>query len=190
MRLMEISKLEVIQRSFDSLLKRAFSIGQKSQMLDAFTLEVALLTFKSAFLQQKVVGLKILTEVVRKMKANTFIHLTLEQFRDWLATHRIYENIFDRDTHDQLVKVSGELLRFLFEKDLVTEMQLELCFGLYEHASQSANKELAQSIYKALYDIPTVFHAKHALKIIELIARQVRHFCHQEQIYPFFLYIK
>jgi hypothetical protein len=56
------------------------------------------------------------------MKANTFIHLTLEQFRDWLATHRIYENIFDRDTHDQLVKVSGELLRFLFEKDLVTEM--------------------------------------------------------------------
>ena len=101
LRQMEISKLEVISRSYSNLLKRVLSVGEKNREIERFTFDVALLTFNCAFLQQKVVGMKIIGEILRKVKLKDYHCFGVRELQEWITENKIFEKIFSHvDGHE------------------------------------------------------------------------------------------
>ena len=62
---MDKDKLEAIILAIGNLTKRAFSLGEKIDFIENFHLEIALLCFKSKFLNQKIHGLKMIAEIIK-----------------------------------------------------------------------------------------------------------------------------
>ncbi len=65
-RTMEITKLEVIHSALDPILKRFLPPDIAKNKIDEFIFKVASLTFNSSFLQQRIIGVKIMADIIRK----------------------------------------------------------------------------------------------------------------------------
>lgn len=67
---LSIEILEAILRGLDSLLKRVYSIPERSEMLETLRLDVSLLCFKSDAPNTKIQGLKIMLDIIKQAAYN------------------------------------------------------------------------------------------------------------------------
>lgn len=67
---MEKEKIDHVFTNIENFLKRAFSIGEKYQLMEEFSFDMVILLLKSSSLNQQITGVKILTDLIKKVSSS------------------------------------------------------------------------------------------------------------------------
>src|SRR4051794_7741603 len=89
-----------------------------NEAVERFNLATALKRFRSAMFERRVNGLAAIAEAALRSKrsnANGTQWLTIAGMTEWLAAEGILEECFSRNAHNELMRRSADLLKFLGE---------------------------------------------------------------------------
>ena len=80
-------KLDLILKAMENLLKRNYSLGYKFEFIEKLSLELAILCFKSNFLDKKVQSLKFISDLGRMVRSCYYKVITLEYLQNYINEH-------------------------------------------------------------------------------------------------------
>ena len=119
--------------------------------------DICLLCLDSNFLERKLQGLKMIMDVMKNVKFNTYKFLNGAFIVDFIDKNQVFEKIYGSKGHNQLIQRSTEFLRYF-----VTEMQLEQQYvELIWNCTKKGDIEAKLSIYKIISDISHYFKPEH-----------------------------
>ena len=135
--------------------------------------DICLLCLDSNFLERKLQGLKMIMDVMRNIKYNTYKFLNGPFIVDFIDKNQVFEKIYGSKGHIQLIQRSTDFLRYF-----VTEMQLEQKYvELIWNCTKKGDVEAKLNIYKIISDISHFFKGEHItyfmMKIAEIPANEI-----------------
>eukprot|EP01029_Cantina_marsupialis_P003402 TRINITY_DN132330_c1_g2_i1.p1 TRINITY_DN132330_c1_g2~~TRINITY_DN132330_c1_g2_i1.p1 ORF type:complete len:2929 (-),score=891.17 TRINITY_DN132330_c1_g2_i1:193-8979(-) len=93
-----------------------------------FALQMGLRCFNTDILQLKLSGLKIISIFAERTIPSAYDNIgsfTATQMVQWIQTNKIFDVLFHPGTHDQVIKQSDDLIKFLIDANLLQESVLE-----------------------------------------------------------------
>lgn len=162
-------KIDFVVKMLQELLKRAFPISMQLEIVEKFSLDISFLCFNSDFLERKLQGLKAIMEIMKdvKYRLKKFESLLdVEVLCRWLNEKQIFEGLYGRDSHAQLIQRSGDFLKFIINEDFFTLENLALIWD----SLRKGNVEERLAIYKALSSVSIHFKPDH----IEFLVQKLK----------------
>jgi hypothetical protein len=140
-------RLDMCINAVGSLLKRAYSLREKAEMVELFKLDLVGVCFRSEFLEKKIQAVKQLGDIARNLAGNKFVKL--EELMAWVKEQRVFEQLFSKTVHIQLLQRTSDFLRFLITNDRLELPLMEQVFELMT----SDDLEIRQAVKEKLGNI-------------------------------------
>lgn len=160
-------RIDSILNAFDILLKRAYSLPEKNEMVESLNLQICSICFDSKFLERKLQGLKSLLEVLKQVKFGHAKFITNEYLNEFIETNQIFDKIYGNRGHTQLIQRSSEFLKFLIGEGNLSPEELEVVWS----STRKGDTETKLATYKVLSDISVHLQNSHLDFLIEKIAK-------------------
>ncbi|CAD8095799.1 unnamed protein product [Paramecium sonneborni] len=158
-------KMNLIIQAFKVLLDRIMNEDQRREWLQKLSLEFVQICFNCNFLDKKIMGLKLLTDMLKQASTDKCPQTILQ----WIETENIMETLFHHNTHLQLLERTKELIRlYLIIENAFTVKHLKMIWDLM----QQNDNELRPIIFKLINEIAfqmRIQHVSYFLKQIQLL---------------------
>jgi hypothetical protein len=103
-------------------------LREKAEMVELFKLDLVGVCFRSEFLEKKIQAVKQLGDIARNLAGNKFVKL--EELMAWVKEQRVFEQLFSKTVHIQLLQRTSDFLRFLITNDRLELPLMEQVFEL------------------------------------------------------------
>ena len=145
-------KIDSAIRYLQELVKRAYSLKDQYEIMETFSLNVAYLCFSSEFLERKLQGLKAVMEIMKEVKyriRKQEFYLDNDLLFQWVNDKQLFEGLYGKNAHAQLIQRSSDFLKFMLNEDFLTVENLSL---IWENL-RKGNTEERLAIYKVLNSV-------------------------------------
>lgn len=143
--------IEGIVKKLEDLLKRVMKTEDREKEIELLNLSIIMLCFKSSFLERRIHGIKVLSDLIKRLKYQTTNHEAQAFMLKWLRDNKIIEIIYDqKNYHIQIVQRSNELIRFFVEQDDFSDADLDLFWN-----SHTWDLEVEKEVYKMISQCAT-----------------------------------
>ena len=106
----------------ENLLKRIYTIPEKNDIINQFQLELALVCFRSSFLNRRIQGLKVIQEQIKAVRFNhANKNVGQAYLLDFLTKNNLVQDIFGPQSHNQLVTRTSDLIKFLASENALEQ---------------------------------------------------------------------
>ena len=158
-------KLDIVIFYLEALLKRVYSIEEKNELIETFTLEISLKSFQTPYLERKIQGLRGISDAISRVKYSKELESQNHDLVEWVKNHDIISEVFGPKGHFQLVQRCGEIITLLSNSGDLTREQLEFIWN----SAQKQDEDMRQSVYKMLAEINASIKPEHLEIIVEFI---------------------
>ncbi|CAK70549.1 unnamed protein product (macronuclear) [Paramecium tetraurelia] len=162
-------KINLIIQAYRSLLDRIMTEDQRKEWLQSLGLEFAVICFNGKFLDKKIIGLKLLTDLLKQADQDKSPEFILE----WIERQGIFESLFHHSTHLQLLERTKDLIKIYLTIDGAFKLKyLSIVWDLM----QSNDKEVRSIIFKLFNDIATFmsdYQAQYFLEQIKQLSKDL-----------------
>ncbi|KAL4443131.1 hypothetical protein ABPG74_002198 [Tetrahymena malaccensis] len=174
-------------RNYGIVLMRYYSIGQKIEILEELEYMIAKMCFESSFVKQKTIGMQLLTQIVQKFQKNSkkssqlneivqkikinlyfLIKLLYKQQKQEIEKNKYIDQLFNEDTHIQLLEKCTDLFIFLIDQNLFNENNMKNLWKVI----QKSHDDTRICYYNLLKDVTKSFKAHHIQALYEEINLQ------------------
>mmetsp|Transcript_7871 Transcript_7871/g.15214 ORF Transcript_7871/g.15214 Transcript_7871/m.15214 type:complete len:2832 (+) Transcript_7871:1305-9800(+) len=146
-------KLEVIYDCLSRLLKRAYTIKQKNEIMDDFIFKLAIKCFNSPYLDKRIQGLKSILNIVRTTRLQANSSSKALEVATVLADEGILLKAYGAKGHPQLIQRTAEIIRLLSSEMKLLPDMLEVIW----QASDHFDEEKKVATYKILGEVANSF---------------------------------
>lgn len=101
---------------------------------------------KSKTLQVKITGTKILSEVCNDVNLSVSKFIKATPHRDWMLKNKVYEEVVNLDSHEQVLQAASEIIKFLIRSNVFLLPELRGIFQMAEKATPAIEKLLIKPI--------------------------------------------
>ncbi|CAD8066392.1 unnamed protein product [Paramecium primaurelia] len=155
-------KMNLIIQAFKVLLDRIMNEDQRREWLQKLSLEFVQICFNCNFLDKKIMGLKLLTDML-KQASNDKCPETILQ---WIDSENIMETLFHHNTHLQLLERTKDLIRIYLNIDnAFTAKHMSMIWELM----QQNDNELRPIIFKLINEIAFTMRDYHVIYFMQQI---------------------
>lgn len=91
--------IEGIVKKLEDLLKRVMKTEDREKEIELLNLSIIMLCFKSSFLERRIHGIKVLSDLIKKLKYQQTNHEAQSFMLKWLRDNKIIEIIFDQKNY-------------------------------------------------------------------------------------------
>lgn len=158
-------KLDLVLYHLDNLLKRIYSIEEKTEKIESFNLEISLKSFQTPYLERKIQGLRGISDAINRAKYSKEASFQSVELVNWVKSQDIISEVFGPKGHFQLVQRCGEIITLLSNSGDLTREQLEFIWT----SAQKQDEDMRQSVYKMLAEINSSMKPEHLEIIVEFI---------------------
>ncbi|EAR85485.2 ubiquitin carboxy-terminal hydrolase (macronuclear) [Tetrahymena thermophila SB210] len=155
-------------RHYGIILMRYYSIGQKIEIIEELEYSIAKMCFESSFVKQKTIGMQLLTQIVQKFQKNSKKSIQLNEIKQEIEKNKYIEQLFNEDTHIQLLEKCTDLFIFLIEQNLFNENNMKNLWKVI----QKSHDDTRICYYNLLKQVTKSFKAHHIQALYEEINLQ------------------
>ncbi|KAL4488468.1 hypothetical protein ABPG72_013036 [Tetrahymena utriculariae] len=155
-------------RNYGIILMRYYSIGQKIEILEELEYLIAKMCFESSIVQQKIIGMQLLTQIVQKFEKNSKKSYQLNEIKQEIEKNKYIDQLFNENTHIQLLEKCTDLFIFLIKQNLFNENNMK---NLWKVIQKSHDVTRIQ-YYNLLKQVTKSFQAHHIQALYEEINLQ------------------
>lgn len=120
---------------------------EKLYWCEHFVVEAMLPLVRCKLATKKLFGVKLLSTFANEIQSKHSKSLTEPEFRDWLATNRVLEEVFNLENHEQIIQQGENILEFLVRCGGLTQQQLDLALNIAEKGNPSIRKSMLSKMY-------------------------------------------
>ncbi|CAD8054531.1 unnamed protein product [Paramecium primaurelia] len=162
-------KINIIIQAYKLLLDRIMKDDQRKEWLQSLGLEFVQICFNCKFLDKQIIGLKLLTDILKQADQDQSSDFILQ----WIEKQGILEILFHHNTHLQLLERTKELIKiYLTINGAFNLKHLQIIWDLM----QSNDKEIRSIIFKLFNDIATFmsdYQVNYFLQQIKLLRKDL-----------------
>lgn len=159
-------KIEGVITGLEKIVKRLYTLKDRYEIIENFTLKVSLICFKSSILERKIQGLKMIQDIIKNIKFQDYKSISYKDLGIWLENNNIFDDLYGTTSHSQLIQRSSDFLRFLLNEDLLTLGHLAMIWkGISKGDTQTK-----LSIYKMISDLSMSFNGPCIEYLVERIS--------------------
>ncbi|CAD8096981.1 unnamed protein product [Paramecium sonneborni] len=157
-------KINIILQAFKLLLDRIMSEEQRKEWILNIGLEFVLICFNCKFLDKKIIGLKLLTDLLKQAHNDQ----SPDQILLWIEKQSIFQNLFHHSTHLQLLERTKDLIKiYLSIENAFNYNYLSIIWNLM----QSNDNELRSIIFKVFNDLAALMSDQQAIYFVKQIQK-------------------
>ena len=160
-------KLDTVLTNIENLLKRVYSIEEKTELIENFNLEISLKSFQTPYLERKIQGLRGISDAISRAKFAKEASMQSQELVNWVKSQDIISEVFGPKGHFQLVQRCGEIITLLSNSGDLTREQLEFIWI----SAQKQDEDMRQSVYKMFAEINSSMKPEHLEIIVEFIEK-------------------
>lgn len=122
---------------FENFLQKLYNYAKAGQIIENCELDLSFRLLTSKYLEKRIMGIVDLNQKIAKNKEKMPYHslaeigkLGSQNLVAWIESHQVIEIVFGSSTHPEIIKRSGELLKFLYSNSRFTRNNISKLWDL------------------------------------------------------------